>query len=248
MEGDNYYDKIFNNSSHTMSPLNSSATSRKINVTDAAERLSISLPSGTILPLVNILIGCVGLAGNIFVVAVIVGFTSMHKQLTNVFVINQSVIDAVSSLLLIMQIASTFPQPPKLFFKGDFFSELTCRLWYSQVLLWGMFTSSTYNLISLTFERYLKIVHPIVHKDWFDGCKVKTLLVFVWLFGVAFQMSYGVPTATIIGTTCSVTTVWPNAVFKQFFGFLILVIQYWLPVLIFIIAYSKIIFTLKRKP
>jgi hypothetical protein len=103
----------------------------------------------------NLLIGCVGLIGNTFVIVVIVGMTSLYKQLANVFVINQSVIDAASSLCVITQVASSMVAPPRLM-DGQAASEVYCRLWQTQTLMWALFTSSTYNLVALTLERYLK--------------------------------------------------------------------------------------------
>jgi hypothetical protein len=40
--------------------------------------------------------------------------TSLYKQLANVFVINQSVIDAASSLCVMMQVVSSMAVPPHL--------------------------------------------------------------------------------------------------------------------------------------
>ena len=34
--------------------------------------------------------------------------------------------------------------------------ELECRLWNTQALLWGLFKSSTWNLVALTIERYFE--------------------------------------------------------------------------------------------
>ena len=31
--------------------------------------------------------------------------------------------------------------------------EIECRVWNSQAILWGLFDSSTWNLVTLTFER-----------------------------------------------------------------------------------------------
>lgn len=109
-----------------------------------------------IMVVLNIIIGCVGLLGNLFVIVVIVGMTSLYKQLANVFVINQSVIDAASSLCVMMQVVSSMAVPPHLV-SGQAASEVYCRLWQAQTLTWALFTSSTYNLVALTLERYFKV-------------------------------------------------------------------------------------------
>ena len=38
------------------------------------------------------------------------------------------------------------------------------RLWTNHVWLMSFMISSTYNLVMLTFERYIGIIHPIWHK------------------------------------------------------------------------------------
>ena len=46
------------------------------------------------------------------------------------------------------------------------------RLWKTDVWQWSLMISSTYNLVLLTLERYIEIIHPIWHKihigkEWF---------------------------------------------------------------------------------
>lgn len=106
--------------------------------------------------LVQMVAGSVGLVSNVFVVVVIVRMTSLYKQLTNIFVINQSVIDAVSSLVLIVQTLADLWVPGWLH-AGHLPSELYCRLWDSKFLMWSMFLNSTINLCVLTVERYVKV-------------------------------------------------------------------------------------------
>ena len=196
------------------------------------------------LQIVSIAAGVIGLTGNTFVIVVIVGFTSMHKQLTNMFVVNQSIIDAVSSLIMTAQATSLVKNSK--FFEGQIMSEIYCRLWYSQTILWGCYVSSTYNIVVLTIERYLKIVHPVFHKVSFTRRKAKILLVLVWLFGITFQISYIVPTTAIVKTKCLTSVFWPSAAVRYFMGYVIWTIQYWFPVLVFLIAYAKMIYKLRH--
>ena len=46
--------------------------------------------------------------------------------------------------------------------------ELECRLWNSQLLLWGFFVSSTWNLVTLTFERF--VTARVCGKVMFSHC------------------------------------------------------------------------------
>ena len=205
---------------------------------DGADVLSL------VLQVVHISFGVLGLLGNLFVVIVIVGFTKMHKKFTNMYVVNQSIIDGISSLILIAQMLShnvkvtlTAHQP---------LSEIYCRAWSSQGLLWGCYTASIYNIVVLTIERYLKIVHPVFHKVFFTLRKAKALLTFVWLFGISFQYAYLAPTATVINNRCLPLVNWPNISTRDLVGYVTFMVQYFLPVLIFITAYWKMLRALKR--
>ena len=198
-----------------------------------------------LLIIANITTGSVGLFANMFVIVVVVGYTSMRKQLANFFVVNQSFIDAASSLLVIAQMISQVSLSPVLI-KNEFASELYCRVWYTQLLLWGMYTSSTYNLILLTLERYLKIVHPVYYRTSFNVRKAQILILFVWLFGISFQAAYLVPTSQVASFSCSSENIWPDEVSHQAVGYIIIAVQYCLPLLIFAVAYTKMICSLRK--
>lgn len=194
-----------------------------------------------ILFIFNIIIGSIGLVGNVFVIIVIIFFTSMHKQLANHFVINQSIIDAVSSLFVIADYISSKSRIAPTLIPNEFASEFYCRVWYNQVLLWGSYLSSTYNLVVLTIERYMKIVHPIFHKNSFSSLKSKLLIVFVWLFGVSFQALYTIPPTRIVNGRCRTVSFWPNDATQQIVAYVIIIVQYFLPLVVFIVAYTKTI-------
>ena len=197
-----------------------------------------------ILLALQIVIGCIGVIANGIIVIIIVGFTSMHKQLGNVFVVNQNIIDCLSSLLLICQTSSSFAMP--ILVEGQLVSEMYCRLWHSGWLHWSLFISSTYNVVVLTIERYLKIVHPIVHKNWFTLRRAKILLAVIWLLGFAFEVAVVVSSTTVRVSQCLIVAVWPNVIIQQMSGCFQATAVYFIPTLVFIFCYSKMIRALRR--
>ena len=78
-----------------------------------------------------IFIGVVGVLGNAFVVLVLLRFTAMKRRLTHVYIINQSVIDSIASLMLVLttvfQYDGITPLPPGL--AGRFY----CAFWFQKV-------------------------------------------------------------------------------------------------------------------
>ena len=193
----------------------------------------------------NTLIGIVGFLGNLFIIVIIMRFTSMYKQLANVFVINQSLIDMTSAVFLIAQVCTysvTMSSLPDNFVVRDFF----CRLWQSRSLMWGLFISSTYNLAILTLERYVKIVHPIFHKTSFTIRKAKILSICAWLGGVTYSVLLDLPTSALVEGNCLVATIWPNANVAKAAGIITIAVNYWLPICVFVVCYLGMIRSLKR--
>ena len=81
------------------------------NITEAftAENIFIGTSSFTYKPpsimrTLGIAIGFIGLMGNAFVIMVIFTHTAIRKQLTNLLIINQSLIDAWTSVILIFSV------------------------------------------------------------------------------------------------------------------------------------------------
>ena len=168
----------------------------------------------------------------------------MHKQLSNVYVVNQNIIDCLSSFLLIYQTTSSFAMP--ILVEGQLVSEIYCRLWHSGWLHWGLFISSTYNVVVLTIERYLKIVHPIIHKNSFSLRRAKILLAVIWLFGFAFEVAVVVSSTTERGSLCLIVAVWPNVIVRQMAGCFQVAVLYFITTSVFIFCYTTMIRALKR--
>ena len=125
-----------------------------------------------------IVIGIVGALGNGFVIVMMVSSKEVRKKIPNILIIHQSIIDAFTSVLLILTSANTYDN------KGDHYGlvgELYCRIWAMKVPLWSAFMVSTYNLLVLTIERYIEIVHPLFHKVSFGRAHLFTLMVLVWI-------------------------------------------------------------------
>ena len=191
-----------------------------------------------------LLVGTFGVVGNLLVVIVIFNFTEMRKRVTNVFIINQSLLDLLASILIIATHATYFTE--KYDMSGPNAAAM-CALWVSQFPLWAAFMASTYNLLAMTVERYFKVVHPILHHNSFTRRKAMFVIVVVWLFGLIFNAVTAIPTSRVVGTSCWVMSVWPNMVAQQAVGLFTLFIQFFLPLGIFIYCYAHMIVVIRKK-
>ena len=108
------------------------------------------------------LIGIIGIIDNGLVIVTILNSKSMLAKVYFKFILNQTVIDFMASIFIVACILpfGLWVVPPGI--PG----ELYCRLWASGFLLWMILTASTLNLIPITIERYLEIVHPFSYTKY----------------------------------------------------------------------------------
>ncbi|KAK2142138.1 hypothetical protein LSH36_993g00020 [Paralvinella palmiformis] len=194
--------------------------------------------------IIKFAIGGLGLTGNLFVIVVIVSAPTMRKQLTNAYIINQSVIDGLISLLLIL--TTVFDDDGRRY--HTLADRLFCRIWLTKPWLWGLFVSSSYNLLALTLERYLAVVHPIWHKTRMTSNKVVAAIAFVWMFGPAYNLAYMVPTAGItVSGRCVLYAIWPNSLSQRAVGVLTIFIQFIGPLLLLVFFYARMVIVLRKR-
>ena len=133
--------------------------------------------------------GFVGVVGNCFACAIIIGHRPLRTRLANYYVINQCALDLIVSLLLLTNM-TTFTDFRISLNAGG---VITCYLWKSRAFLLGFMASSLFNVVALTIERYFEIIHPIKHKIYFSRSIVIVSISASWMMGVVFKMCHIYP-------------------------------------------------------
>ena len=190
-------------------------------------------------------IGSLGLLGNSLVIVVIFKYTTMRRSLTNLLIINQSTIDMVTSAILLTSYASRYENNNII--PSGTVGEIICRLWTSNCLLWGFFTSSTYNLVALSLERYAKVVHPIWYQQAFTRWRAYMLLVTIWLVGIIYNIVTIVPTSGVVDGMCFPLAFFPSVKVQKFVGIVTIIAQFIFPLLILIFSYVNMVRILGRR-
>lgn len=131
----------------------------------------------TTMDIIYIVLSALGLFLNLFTVIIICLHKPMHKHLTNAFVINQSLIDIVASVMVLS--VTIFQYEGAKLEAGNPVDKILCRVLLPQAPMYGMLISSNYGIVALTFERYLAVVHPFWHRAHFSGWKVAIIFAFV---------------------------------------------------------------------
>lgn len=156
----------------------------------------------------NVITSIFGIVANLLAGIVFLGHRPLRQRIPNYFLVNQCLIDFIAGLLLLL-LLTIDPST------NDLASlRLICFLWRSRLFFTGLYVASMFNLAILTVERYLEVVHPILHKVWLSRRKVFAALVVSWFIGIGFKMVVVLPTVRFANGVCQFS-VYPNgAAFK----------------------------------
>ena len=183
---------------------------------------------------------------NTFVILVILWKKAKAKHIRNKFLINQCVIDALAAVALLLSWANISPFFNINIVQGSWSSWAICKFWTSNLFLWPFLLASTANLIVVTMERYLKIVHPLYHKVSFTKIRENILLVVPWLFGTIFGGSILLNFTKIEGNEC-LKNVFPSELSSYIVGTSVFVFQFLFPLATFIFCYLKMFWVLAKR-
>lgn len=200
------------------------------------------------LRVIYLIIGIFGFFSNVFVVVVIALYKPMHKQLTNIFIVNQSTMDATVAMFLFF--ASLYEDDRRKRTPGNIADEAICRLWYTKLPLWGMLVASTYGILMMTLERFFAVVYPIWHKTTYTRNRILSALTMAlpWVIGISFNTAYMVPTAMITPDgECTVYSVWPSKRAQAAVGVFTTFVQYLLPLALLAYGYSRMAWVLHKR-
>ena len=93
------------------------------------------------------IIGSIGVISNLMVIIVIATNKNLQQKLINKYFLNQSGIDLCASITLIISNMDVNPD-----YTGPY-GQFVCKFWTSDVMLWSVLTSSTYNLVVTSLDR-----------------------------------------------------------------------------------------------
>ena len=132
-----------------------------------------------------IIVGCIGIPGNMLTIIVIVSSKNLRTKPVNCFIINQACIDICTGGVSLL--VERFNQVDVV--TGDLAQEIYCRLWVSTYPLWTFALASTYNLTFLTIERFLAITRPMTYDPDKVYRRLPFVLVFAWLLGLGLALN-----------------------------------------------------------
>ena len=189
----------------------------------------VNLNADFTLKICYLIIGSLGMVGNAFVILVILRFKQLRKTVTNQFLVNQSLVDFLAAFLIIA--TSFIRQIPAS--SSSLGKEIFCRAWLSNMLVWSAFTTSTYNFVLMTYERYFAIVYPMKPSRRITHRRAYALMVITWIFGLLFVGSYALTTSVVNEhDVCSAYTAWPNTIAQKATGTVTVMVEFIFPLIL----------------
>lgn len=186
-------------------------------------------------------IGLLGVLGNSLVLFVFHKSRNLRKYNSSLFIINQSLLDLVSAVVLIAAKWVEEEVDESTAIKNDVAKWLFCHLWDGEIVLWGLMTSSTYNLVVLSLERYISVRHPIKHKKYIGKKVILVAAIIVWILGWGYETTYhGAVNKILPSGQCGSFANWPNDEIRQAVGIFTLILQFFFPLIVLTFSYISI--------
>ena len=120
-----------------------------------------------------------------------------------------------------------------------------CLALLSDGLAWAPFMSSMINLLAITIERYLKVVHAAWAKQKLRKWMIFSAAVFAWFAGIAFAAAVKIPTTDVLGGVCYTHFFWKSQAARMAYGIWYFVSFYVIIILISFFCYGHILIALR---
>jgi len=189
-----------------------------------------------------LIIGIVGVATNAAIIYAMIASNQHKKQL---LIFNQNIFDFCSSLALIVVFTVKLCNPPL----SGALGYWLCILLISEGLLWIVVNGGQLNLMIVTIERYLKVVHH--NATWSKKLLrkwVKILAaVLAWIGGIAHAVSVRYATSDMVNGVCYWFAFWSSP--AAALGHVIFYILFYFVFLLFlfVFCYGRILVVIRRQ-
>jgi len=152
-----------------------------------------------------VLIGVVGAAANALILYAMIASEQHKKQL---LIFNQNASDLCSCLLLVIVYSLKLCD---IHLSGTLGYWL-CMMLLSENVLWCSIDVSVVNLMSVTVERYLKVVHPASSKKLLRKWVIYAVMALTWISCITYNMALVFTTSGVVDGVCYATLFWKSQV------------------------------------
>ena len=193
------------------------------------------------------LVICVGFLGSCANATVLGAFLLKNRAKTiNKLIVNQIALDLFASVSLLVSYSAKVNEYFYVY-PDNTAGAILCKFVANGVFpFWGL-TGSIIGLVVLTLERYFKIVHPFGYRKYYSRWMTSAGIILAWSSGFMLEIC-GTWTSQVKNGKCLKFYFWSVDRDVMTFSVASMVIQYFLPLVIFFYGYGSILAVIRRRP
>jgi len=167
----------------------------------------------------------------------------MKKKAVNLLLINQNLIDLLACLLL----AITFSIKVTNMYLTGALGYFICTIIISDNAISCMLHVSISNLMAITVERYLKVVHPFWSKKHLKRWMIYAAIVFAYVAGILSDTPVVFATTLVENGVCLGFVTWESPEVQLITTVWFIVSFFFVPVMTFVFCYTRIVVVMRRQ-
>jgi len=183
-------------------------------------------------------IGIFGTAANALV---LYGLVTYHvretkKRAVNLLLINQNLLDLSSCVLLVI----TYSIKVSNIYLTGALGYFLCTIFVNDSAQYCALYGSIINLMAITVERYLKVVHPLWSKKYLKRWVIYVTMVFAWIGGILRSVPVAFVTTRVRDRVCLPYFVWESQEVRTTYMFWKFISFCVVPAILFVYCYGRI--------
>jgi len=188
----------------------------------------------------GVVIGIFGIGANALILYAMVA-SEQHKK--HLLIFNQNLFDLCSCLLLVITYSLKLCN---IYLEGSSGYWL-CIMLLSDNFIWCSINGSVVNLMSVTVERYLIVVHPALSKKLLSKPVRCLVAAFAWVAGLVYNMTMSFFTTAVIDGVCYGFVIWNSRVAELTYGIWNFISFFIVLIFIFVFCYGRILVVIRRQ-
>jgi len=192
-----------------------------------------------------IAIGIFGTAANALVLYALIADNARQakKRVINLLITHQNLIDLISCVLIVV----TFSMGVRKIYLTGAFGYFLCTIFLSESAAYTAMHASVLNLVTVTIERYLKVVHPFWSKKHLKRWMIHASMMFAWVAGILLIMPPVFSSTIVQDGQCLAFHVWESKTLRMIILVTDATLLFAIPLITFIYCYSRIVVVMKRQ-
>jgi len=163
------------------------------------------------------------------------------KRVINLLIINQNLLDIFCCILFVITISI---QISNIYLMGAL-GYFLCTIFVNNTAVICTLYGSIINLVALTGERYLKVVHPFWSKKHLKLWVVYVAMAFAWIGGIICVVPVSFVTLQVKDGSCFVH--FESHQSELIYHSSVVAIFFFLPPIVFVYCYGRIVFVMRRQ-